>query len=72
MRYPKSENWTLTTTERVIKILEKLFEQYESLSEVNEFGQEINPKANQIYLKGFNLENKIPIEHLKNYKRLFT
>jgi len=67
MRLPKRENWTRGTSDRVIARVEKLEEQYEKLSHVDDNGKELNPKADEIDLEIMRLKDEVPIEDRPKY-----
>ena len=71
MRLPKPENWTLRTSERVLARLTKLQEQFESCTEINEQGEELNPKALEIEMEMLSLWDQIPVEDRRGFSFLW-
>lgn len=73
MRFPKPENWTLHTSERLISHLENLYERYESKVEFDDNGNIVNKEAEELYLKGLRLQDELPVndKEILKYHNLF-
>lgn len=73
MKLPKPENWTKRTTQRVIDRLNRLFDLYEKHSNVDGFGKELSTKANEYYLEGLALQDKVSPHEFRSlgYRKLF-
>lgn len=67
MILPKRENWTLATTERVLARIDKLFEEYERVSVVDDNGVEQSKRAIELDNEILTLRDAVPFEHRPKY-----